>query len=280
MGLIVVEVIMNALATVFYWIAMRRYGIGDLFKEWNWNAVWAAAKAYKRYPLLTFPERWVAQMSGQLPIFLLIEDAEVVGWFALSTSLLTMPLRLLGYSLNNVYIQKAAATVESAPEELGRLTRGLYQRLFWVGLPAFGALTFFSDWVFAFIMGESWRGAGVITGYMGLFYLFRLTSEPMSALFYALRKEHWLLTFQTSLGAGRLLVMGALLLLGATAGHVILAFAMISALAYLLLGYWLLRASGQDALRLTLRVIAFTAGAAVIMACARWMILGDAWPTL
>jgi len=219
-------------------------------------------------------------MSGQLPIFLLIEDAEVVGWFALSTSLLTMPLRLLGYSLNNVYIQKAAATVESAPEELGRLTRGLYQRLFWVGLPAFGALTFFSDWVFAFIMGESWRGAGVITGYMGLFYLFRLTSEPMSALFYALRKEHWLLTFQTSLGAGRLLVMGALLLLGATAGHVILAFAMISALAYLLLGYWLLRASGQDALRLTLRVIAFSAGAAVIMACARWMILGDAWPTL
>lgn len=278
MGMIIGEVAINAISSVFYWVAMQRYGIGALMREWDWKALRAVAIAYRRYPLLTFPERWVAQLSGQLPIFLLIEDPEVVGWFALSTSLLAMPLRLLGYSLNNVYIQKAASTVESAPEELGRLTRGLHLRLFWIGLPAFAVLTFFSDWVFAFIMGEAWRGAGVITGFMGLFYLFRLTSEPISTLFYAQRKEHRLLGFQLGLGAARLAAMGAALYAGLSAGHAILAFAMASAAGYLFLGHWLLRSAGQDANRLAWSMLAYTALVGALMAAARWAILGDPWP--
>lgn len=279
-GMIIGEVAINAISSVFYWIGMARYGIRDLFRDWQWRALRAVAAAYKRYPLLTFPERYVALLSSQLPIFLLLENPQVVGWFALSTSLLTMPLRLLGYSLSNVYIQKAATTVDTAPEELGRLTWGLHQRLFWVGLPIFAALTFFSDWVFAFIMGDAWRGAGVITGYLGLFYLIRLTCEPLSTLFYAQRKEHRLLTFQIVLGLVRLGTMAGTLLAGWGAARAILAFAMVSAAGYFFLSHWLLRSAGQDANRISARMVGYTAIAGAVMAAARWAILGDWWPTL
>ncbi|MBK9175541.1 MAG: lipopolysaccharide biosynthesis protein [Flavobacteriales bacterium] len=277
-GLIIGDVLMNALASVAYWIAMRRYGISALFSGWDWKAIRAVAIAYKRYPLLTFPERWVSQLSGQLPIFLLIKEPGVVGQFALSTSLLTMPLRLLGYSLNNVYIQKAAATAQEDPEHLGRITRGLYLRLFWIGLLPFTLLVFFSDLVFVLVMGEAWHGAGVITGYLGVFFLFRLVSEPMITLFYAQRKEHTVLFFGIGLGAARLVAIVGALYLGASALSAILAFALVSALGYILLGYLLLRHTGQAALPLTLRSLLITLLTCVILALLRFLIIGDWFP--
>lgn len=277
-GLIIGDVLVNAFASVAYWIAMRRYGIDNLFRGWDWRAMRAVAVQYKRYPLLTFPERWVAQLSSQLPIFLLIKDSEVVGHFALSTSLLTMPLRLLGYSLNNVYIQKAAATAQDDPEHLGRITRGLYLRLFYIGLLPFTLLVFFSDLVFVGILGEAWHGAGVITGYLGLFFLFRLMSEPMITLFYAQRKEHMVLMFQVALGIARLAAIVGALYLGHGAPMAILAFAMVSALGYLVLGYLLLHHSGQAAARLTIRGLLITLLVCVILAIARNLIVGDWFP--
>lgn len=278
-GLIIGDVLMNALASVVYWIAMRRYGINDLFRGWDWKAIRTAAVAYKRYPLLTFPARWVSQLSCQLPIFLLIKEPGVVGHFALSTSLLTMPLRLLGYSLSNVYIQKAATTAQDDPEHLGRITRGLYLRLFWIGLLPFTLLVFFSDLLFVLILGEAWHGAGVITGYLGLFFLFRLVSEPMITLFYAQRKEHTVLFFGIGLGAARLLAIAGALFMGGDALAAILAFAFVSASGYLLLGYMLLRHTGQAAVPLTLRSLLITLLACFVLAVLRFMIIGDWFPS-
>ncbi|MBL0127294.1 MAG: hypothetical protein IPP83_07490 [Flavobacteriales bacterium] len=279
-GLIVGEVVVNAVAAGAYTVAMRRHGLGTLFSEWSWASIRRIAMEYKRYPLFTFPERWIAQLGSQLPIFLLIADPVVVGHFAISTALLLIPLRLLGYSLNTVYIQKAAETVDADPALLGRITLGLYQRLFWIGLVPFTAMMFFSDVVFGFIMGDAWRGAGVITAYMGLFYFFRLTSEPMSTLFYAQRREHRLMIFQVILAAARLVVLLVILATGLGAANGILGFSIVSALGYLILGHLLLQSSGQNAGKLTLRAIVVTAVACAVFMGLRFLIIGDIWPTL
>ena len=279
-GLIIGDVVVNSLAVIAYWVAMFKHGIRQLFSGWSWKGMRELAVEYKRYPLLTFPERWVTLLGMQLPVLLLISDTGVVGQFALSSSLLLIPLRLLGYSFSTVFIQKAAETVNSDPELLGRITKGLYQRLFWVGLVPFTAMVFFSDVVFTFVLGEAWHDAGVITAYMGLFFFFRLISEPMLAVFYVQRREHLLLVFQSILTAARLAVMLPLLYWGMGSGAVILGFSAVSALGYLVLGHLLLSATKQAATRLTVISVAITAVGCAFFAALRYAVLGNPWPTL
>ncbi len=279
-GLIIGDVVVNGLATVAYTLALWRSGLRELFSGWRWQGIRELAVEFKRYPLLIFPDRWVSLLGMQLPVFLLIADPVVVGQYALSGSLLMIPLRVLGYSFSTVFIQKAAETVDTDPELLGRITRGLYQRLFWVGLVPFTSMVFFSDVVFSFVLGEVWHDAGVITAYMGLFFFFRLMSEPMVALFYAQRREHVLLIFQIALAVLRLGVMLPLLQFGFGSGPAILGFSIVSALAYLLLGYIMLRSCNQDAMRLTVRSLLITTVACAFFALLRFMVLGSWWPTL
>lgn len=279
-GLVLGEVVVNILATVVYWSTMTRFGIKGLFKDWSWRVVREVAVEFKRYPFFIFPEKWVTLVGMQLPVFLLIADPVVVGQFALTSSLLMIPLRLLGYSFSTVYIQKAAETVDSDPLLLGRITRGLYERLFWVGLAPFTAMIFFSDMVFSFVLGDSWHDAGVIAAYMSLFFFFRLMSEPMVTLFYAQRREHRMLIFQSLLTVARLAVMLPLVHWGFGSGTAILGFAVVSALAYLVLGYMLLHAAGEHAARLTMRSLLFTVLACGLFALARFAVVGSWWPAL
>lgn len=279
-GLILGDVIVNAMATITYWITLRKHGIRQFFSGWSWQGMRELAIEYKHYPLLIFPEKWVSLVGMQLPVFLLIADPVVVGQFALAGSLLMIPLRLLGYSFSTVFIQKAAETVDSDPELLGRITKGLYQRLFWVGLLPFTSMVFFSDAVFAFVLGDSWHDAGVIAAYLAPFFFFRLMTEPMVALFYAQRKEHILLIFQTALTVLRWGIMVLLITLAFGSGAAILGYAIVSALAYLVLGYMLLRACKQDALVLSMRTLLITAAACSLFALLRVATLGTWWPEL
>lgn len=279
-GLIIGDVVVNAMATVAYSLTLWRSGLRELFSGWRWQGIKELAFEFKRYPLLIFPDRWVGVLGMQLPVFLLIADPVVVGQYALSGSLLMIPLRVLGYSFSTVFIQKAAETVDTDPELLGRITRGLYQRLFWVGLVPFTCMVFFSDVVFAFVLGEAWHDAGVITAYMGLFFFFRLMSEPMVALFYAQRREHVTLIFQLVLTVVRLAVMLPLIHFGFGSGPAILGFSAVSALGYLMLGYIMLHSCKQDAARLTVRTVIITTVACGFFALLRYLIMGSWWPTL
>ena len=100
---------------------------------------------------------------------------------------------------------------------------------------------------------------------MGLFYFFRLTSEPMLTLFYAQRREHRLMIFQMILAATRLVVLLGILAAGLGAANGILGFSVVSALGYLVLGHLLLQSSGQNARKLTLRAIVVTAAACAVL---------------
>lgn len=278
-GLIIGDVLVNSLATIAYAWAMLKHGIRNVFRGWSWQGIRELAIAYKRYPLLVFPERWVSLVGLQLPMYLLISDPVVVGHFALAGALLLIPLRLLGYSFSTVYTQKAAEAANSDPALLGRITKGLYDRLFWLGVLPFSAMMFFSDEVFAIILGEAWHDSGVITAYLGLFFFFRLLSEPMIPLFYAQRKEHMVLVFQSVLTVARLAVMLPLLHYGFGSHMAILGYSMVSALAYLVLGYLVLNAVGQQAFRLTLRSLIVTSAACALFALLRFSIVGDWWPS-
>lgn len=277
-GLMLGDLLIRALIIPVYLWSLGPHGLGRLFVWRPWRELRSVLLEYKRYPLLVFPERWVSLLGIQLPTFLLAADLSMVGQYGLGASLMLIPLRLLGYSFSTVYLQKAAEIVHHAPDELRRLTHGLYNRLFWVGLGPFLLLTFFADEAFALLFGEEWRNAGVISAFIGGYFFFRLLTDPMASLFNVKRREHVMLIF----GMVMLGVRAAAMLATAAMGHgsevVILVYALLSWAGQLVLSVVLLNTAGIAGFRVTLRSLGLVALFAFLLALVRFAILGTWWP--
>jgi len=279
-GLMLGEVSIRGLAVLAYWWELRSRGLNRIFPEWSWSSIKEAAIQYKRYPLLIFPERWVSLLGTQLPLFLLADDLTTLGHYALGSSLLLLPLRLLGFTFAPVYLQRASETAENEPEVLGRITRGLFKRLFWIGVIPFTLLTFFGDELFRIVLGEAWHDAGVITAYLGAFFFFRLLTDPMASLFNVLRREHLMLIFSTVVTVLRLIAMLAALHFGQGSGGVILAYATVSLLSYIVLAYLLLNAARLPGLAIVSRSLAVASIIAACCATLRYVTMGTWLPSL
>jgi O-antigen/teichoic acid export membrane protein len=278
-GLIIGEVIMRTAIMPIYARSLWDQGLRKIRRGWSWERSKSIAKEYRRYPLMIFPERWVSLLGMQLPIFLLASDLSSVGHYSLGASLLLMPLRLLGFSMSTVYLQKASEIALQAPDELKRVTKGLFDRLFWIGIGPFLMMVFFADEVFALIFGEPWRAAGVVTAYLGGFFFLRLLTEPMSSLFNVVGKEHVMLVFQIILNIIRLFTM--LLVIHADLGSamVILCYAIVSLLGYAVLCIYLLDTAHLNGLAITVRALALMSVFAVAMAFIRWAMFGSWVPS-
>jgi O-antigen/teichoic acid export membrane protein len=277
-GLMLSDLLMRTLILPLYLKRLSRHGLHKLLHGWSWTKIKAAIHEYRRYPLLIFPERWVSMLGLQLPTFLLAGDMTAVGHFGLGASLMLIPLRLLGFSFSTVYLQKAAEIVDDAPDELRRLTKGLYSRLFWLGIGPFLLMVFFADEAFAILFGAPWRDAGVITAYLGGFFFFRLLTDPMVSLFNVLRREHVMLVFGLIMLALRAAGMSFALYHDMGSGTVIMIYAMLSFLGQIVLSVILLNAARLNGLWLTFRSLLVIIVLAVVAASLRMALLGTWWP--
>ena len=277
-GLILADVVVRLGIVPVYAHGVRNHGLREVLSNWRWERIRSIALEYRRYPLLVFPERWVSLLGTQLPIFMLASDLESVGRYSLGASLLLMPLRLLGFSMNTVYLQRVAEIRNAADGELQRITRGLYQRLFWIGIGPFLLLTFFSDEAFAVVFGEPWRGAGTATAYLGGFFFFRLITEPMISVFNVLGREHVMLVFQIIINIFRFLALYLVLNSGADSDAAILAYGLVSMAGYVILNTILLNATRCNGAQLVFRSVMIMLLFAALTSGLRFAILGTWWP--
>lgn len=192
---------------------------------------------HKHFPLYDLPGSIFGLLSIQLPIYILSYGfgANAVGQFGFATSLLEMPMRLLGYSIQPVFLQKATEVYYNNPDGLKDITYKLFKKMFLLGVIPFSILIVFGNDIFAFVFGQKWRLAGLFTSYMGCFYLFRLVSEPLISILIVTNEQKVNFRFQVLLFVSRLLV----LLLGIwyfeDVKYSILGYGIISALLYFVL---------------------------------------------
>lgn len=244
-GLILGEVVVRGASLAAYWQALRPFGVQRLVRGWDLARIRAAWREFRNYPVFIFPERWVALLGLQLPIYMLSNDMAVVGQFGMASGLLLLPLRLFGFSLGTVFNQKAAETWNSAPHDLPRITLRFFHRLLLVGVVPFAVVTVFGDEIFRLFLGNDWHLSGVFAAWLGAFFFFRHLSEPIMNLFNVHRRERRMLVFQTVLLALR----GGCLALGWRldgSNGAILGYALVSALGYLWLCADLLRLAGAN----------------------------------
>lgn len=279
-GLLVSETLVRTAVIALYVKDLGKHGVDRVLRSVPARDMRTAALAYKEYPLYIFPSRWLNLLALQLPIYGLVglglENAS--GQFTMAGALLLMPLRMFGYSLYGVFLRRAIEAGPEKPAELADITRRMYQRLLLFGMVPIMGITFFADVVLRFALGDQWGAAGVFTALLGPFYLFRLLSEPLSAVFIALRNERSLFIFNLLVFVGSALAV----LIG---NHwpkdptpMVALFGGINALVYFGLSARVLHATGSPWLNLSLRTLAFSALAAIFFAGIRWWLFGSLWP--
>lgn len=165
--------------------------LGALWRTFSWRRIRFVAWQFREYPFYVLPTGYLNTLAAQLPIFFLTTGfgATTVGLYAFSTTLLEMPINLIGNSVAPVFMQKAAETYRQNPARLKEMCLELYNKLFYLGLLPFGIITIYGDWIFKLVFGARWETAGVFTGYLGYYYVFKLASYATSPVYAVLQRQ-------------------------------------------------------------------------------------------
>lgn len=168
---------------------------GMLWRTFSWTRVKAVAIEYKQFPLYFLPATFVSSLSAQLPIFVLTTGfgSTAVGLYSFSVGLLEIPVTLIGNAIMPVFWQKAIETHHNEPERLPVIMISLYYKLLYLGLLPFGIITIYGDVLFKFVFGVRWEMAGVYTGYLGYYYVFKLMSQATAPIYTILNKQGFVL---------------------------------------------------------------------------------------
>lgn len=169
--------------------------VAELRRTFSWQRIKAIALEYREFPLYVLPGSYVSTLSAQLPVYFLTSGfgSSVVGLYSFSVTMLEMPVHLTGSAMAPVFYQKASEVHHAEPARLKEITLSLYNKLLYLGVLPLGILTVYGDWIFKVAFGARWEMAGTFTGYLGYYYIFKLTSQSTSMLYSVLGKQRYLL---------------------------------------------------------------------------------------
>lgn len=155
----------------------------------SWTDIKHSAIRYKKFPLIDSWSGLLNAASLQLPVILFtaIFSPAVAGFYSLSHRTLSLPMSLIGGSVANVFMERAAKA-KNNNEELGRITLKLYKKLIFIGSILMSFITFYGDRLFPFIFGEQWTEAGKYAQWISVWLVFQFAYSPISII-YALKER-------------------------------------------------------------------------------------------
>jgi O-antigen/teichoic acid export membrane protein len=248
----------DIMTKVTSFVGLSRSGIQHELRElrqtFSWQRIREVVIEYREFPFYVLPGSYVSTLSAQLPIYFLTSGfgASVVGWYSFSATMLEMPVHLTGSAMAPVFYQKASEVYNDEPHRLKDITLDLYNKLMYLGVLPLGILTVYGDWIFKVAFGARWEMAGVFTGYLGYYYIFKLTSQSTSMLYSVLGKQRYLLLSNIML----LLVRAAALALGVYLHNVdttLLLFGLGSLACIFVIDMHILHLVGLSVIRIALR---------------------------
>jgi len=129
----------------------------DSLKAISFKRMFYLAKVYKNMPIFNTFSNIMNNLSNQLPVFLLTRFFGVssASYYGISNRIIATPMGLIGQSVSLVFIQNAAEASYNK-QNLFKLLKGMYWRLFKIAFIPFTLLFFASPFLFKLILGNSW----------------------------------------------------------------------------------------------------------------------------
>ena len=138
------------------------------------------AVRYKRFPILTALPMTFESLSSDLPVilFAVFFDAQVAGFFALSTRVLSVPASLLAETLERVFMGEASVRIRESLASVRRLQIRMVLGMAAICLPFVLLLVFTGPALFGWVFGPEWREAGIYVQLLAPMYLFLVIASP------------------------------------------------------------------------------------------------------
>lgn len=139
---------------------------------------------YKGLLFYSAPSEFINTFVNQSPVLLLQQFAGIsaVGYFNFSQRLLGLPQTVLSSAIVEVFRQKAASEY-STKGNCRPVFLKTAKALILISIVPFLILFFFAPQIFAFVFGENWREAGVISQYLGVLFFFRFIVSPLTYVY-------------------------------------------------------------------------------------------------
>ncbi len=177
----------------------------------SWTALKKSIQRYRRFPLFGVPSGLLNRLALELPVILLAGiygsgGAAVAGWFILARRLVSSPAHLVSNAASQVYLNEAAQLANADPERIAPLYRRTWHKMLLLSLVPTAVLALVAPAVFAFLMGESYREAGVYARILCPMVVTMVMVTPLTGTFAVLESQHLQLLRE---GVRVLLVVGA-----------------------------------------------------------------------
>ena len=199
------------------------------------------AKRYSRFPKFSTWQAMTNMASTMVPVilFAVLLSPTIAGLYMLAYRTLSMPLSLVGKSVGQVFVSRAAVAHQDG--KLDELTLNTFQRLLRICLIPLIVGVVAPD-LYAYIFGEDWRQAGIYAQWMVPWVIVQFVVSPIGTLTSILELQ---VAGMISQFGFLLFRVGAMLIafhLGPNA--TVIAYAISGFIAYFLFGAWIIQKAG------------------------------------
>lgn len=145
---------------------------------------------YKDYVLYQYPSNFIGNVGIEYPTQYLghVFTTQQLGGYSLCVRVMKYPIRLIANPISTVYFRTATEYYREG-KNLAEFTYKMISKILIVSV--FPVLVFivFSEPIFAFVLGESWRSAGALASFLIVQYVLLFCSQTTSYCRVAIEKQ-------------------------------------------------------------------------------------------
>jgi len=179
-----------------------------IFRKVTLKNIRNLAIRYKRFPMFTSWSTGANAISTQIAPLLLAYffSPEVVGYYAIASMVVFLPMGIIGYAISQVFFQKVCDE-KNRTGSVTIIVREIQLRLISIGMfPMFILMIIGAD-LFSFVLGSQWFVAGQYAAILAPWLLFVFIASPLTTIFAVLERQTVDLTFNILIMVSRIVVL-------------------------------------------------------------------------
>ena len=158
----------------------------------RWSRMKIILGKFVNYPVYRLPAQFLLSLSGKMPLlyFAWKFGAGMAGQVGLATTMLSIPVTLLGSSVGKAFYAEVSGMGSSKRIEILYLTRKVIQKLFCISLIPTILIVLFAPILFELFFGTDWVQAGVFARILAIYLITQFVYSPISeGLFNILKRQ-------------------------------------------------------------------------------------------
>lgn len=168
-----------------------------LIKFCNWKEFKRIAIEFSRFPKYIMPAKLVNTVARSIPVFFIssIFTKEQLGFFSMANMVIVIPVSVISIAVSDAFRQKAnsAYTQNGSCKEIFIKT---VKPLAILSIIGFSTLYISAPELFAFVLGPSWKEAGIYARYLMPIVAIEFISEVAKPIFIITGKQQYDLIWQ------------------------------------------------------------------------------------